>query len=550
MRAILAAVGCSAAAGGILGVWTASLNPPLSPSSTLLLTAWFALLAACVLVPIVAVAASARRLDATAALVLCSIVLFVFVWLPQLTPAHRLYGYGVRMTMVGSVYLIGVGAALALIAWCGLPRRDRSRGKRLAAAGVIFATAWTVLIVAGRLTEPPRDRSAAAQRTSPAGGARSEPPPVRVLLIAVDGLDWNAIDALTTAGRLPSLRGVLARARTYQLDNHGLGLSPGIWSRIYTGAAGDRVHGFSKWVLPGVRRPIVFLPEWHHRPLFMLDGVLDAGVRLGAWNTQRPTNADFLHAPFWRVASSAGAHVAVFDPLPFDLLGERVNGVFAWESDDGFRAATSDSAGRAEVAAIPVPPSAAGVDGLLEDERIRVRIAADIFRRERPAIGIYYTHALDSAGHLVWEPRQPDGPANRSLPFERSPVAAAYDVVDSSILTLVDAFGGPAVIVVVSDHGWDFTGYAHRLAPMGVVMIAGAAQTGYGGTIPAESIAATVLAFAGVPISQAMSPPIRDLLPHWQVCADCRTPAPVFLSVPGVDDERMKRLRSLGYIAR
>jgi hypothetical protein len=475
-------------------------------------------------------------------------LLFVLAWAPTLTPLHRLYGFGARTALIGVIEgLLLLACAVAIF---GAGKRQGSSVRIVAAA---FA-GWIALTVLTAAVEPTRGRSQSARHLSPAAGsdARSAAPR-RVLLLCVDGLDWNAIDLLVADRQLPFLARVLSGARTYEVDNHGAGLSPGIWARAYTGAA-EPIQGFAKWTLRGSDRNIAVLPQWRHRPIFMLDAALTAGAPLHLWDATSPTNADFVHAPLWRVASAARVPVGVFDPLPFDVAGEKVNGFFAWQADDGFRVAVSNTDGSSSIERIRDETSSDSYDDVIRGEAIRAGIAARAFSQVRPDIGIYYTHVLDAIGHMIWEPGAVTDAhaarAERTRRVSEGRVAAAYRAVDQAMQSLAESFGQPATIVIVSDHGWEFNEYAHRTAPMGVAIIAGAGARGYGGMMPIERVAATVLALARVAVPPAMAPPLDDVAPQWTTCTNCAAPPVTFLSPPANDIERRNRLRSLGYITK
>jgi len=481
-------------------------------------------------------------------------ILFVLAWAPTLTPLHRLYGFGARTTIVGLAEGALLIVAAAAIVAAG--RRRRSRSLAAFSVAVIGTTlaGWLALTVLTALVEPSRDRSEAARRASvPSASEPSSPASRRVLFIGVDGMDWNALDRLIANHSLPFLARLLSEARTYQVDNHGLGLSPAIWARVYTGAP-EPFQGFTNWRLRGTDRQIAVLPQWRHRPIFMLDRVLTAGARIHLWDVTSPSNVDFVHPPLWRVASAAGARVGVFDPLPFDVVGERVNGFFAWQSDEGFRIAASNSSGRQAIEQIHDNTFAESLDSVIGGESIRAGVAARAFARERPDIGIYYTHVLDAVGHMIWEPGAmedvAEARAERTRPLTEGRIAAAYKAVDSAVQSLAARFGEPATIVLVSDHGWEFSAYAHRTAPFGVAAIAGSGPKGFGGAIGIESVAATVLALAQVPVPSTMAAPLRDVVPRWTTCTGCAVPPVTFISSPGDDVERRNRLRSLGYVTK
>ena len=475
--------------------------------------------------------------------------LFILLWAPTLTPLHRVYGFGQHTAIVGVIEGLALFAGAALIL-----RASRRRTAPAFAVLVAIAASWIAMTALTADVEPSRERTAAARHAAPSPSSILQTEkPRRALLLAIDGLDWNALDQLIAHGSLPFLSQLISHARTYEVDNHGLALSPAIWARAYTGNAHEPIQGFVRWSPRGTEKDIAVLPLWRHRPLFMLDRVLTVGSALHFWDTVSTSNADFVHPPLWRVTAGR-ARVGVFDPLPFDVLGERVNGFFMWEADDGFRMASSNGTGRPSIEVIPDNTSSTSMDNVIRSEAVRAGIAARAFARERPDIGIYYTHVLDAVGHMIWEPAAAqdvaEARAERRRSLTEGRIAAAYRAVDDALKTLTESFGSPATVLVVSDHGWEFNVYAHRTAPLGAAIVAGAGTTGYGGLIPVESVAATVLAVAQVPVPTTMADPIREIAPQWTTCTDCAAAPATFLSSPSVDSQRRDRLRSLGYVTK
>ena len=476
-------------------------------------------------------------------------VLFILLWAPTLTPLHRVYGFGQHTAIIGVVEGLALFAGAALIV-----RATRRRTAPAFAVLVAIAAAWIAMTALTADVEPPRDRTTAARHASPPPSSILQTEkPRRVLLLAVDGLDWNALDQLVARRALPFLSQLISHARTYEVDNHGLALSPAIWARAYTGNAHEPIQGFVKWSPRGTDKDIAVLPLWRHRPVFMLDRLLTISSAFHFWDTVSTSNADFVHPPLWRVAS-AHARVGVFDPLPFDVLGERVNGFFIWQTDDGFRMASSNGAGRPSIELIADSTPSTSMDNVIRSEALRAGIAARAFASERPDIGIYYTHVLDAVGHMIWEPAAaPDvvaARAERRLSVTDGRIAAAYRAVDDAVRMLTESFGSPATVVVVSDHGWEFNVYAHRTAPLGTAIVSGTGTTGYGGLIPVESVAGTVLALAQVPVPATMADPVREIAPQWTTCTECAAAPATFLSTPSVDSQRRDRLRSLGYVTK
>ena len=111
--------------------------------------------------------------------------------------------------------------------------------------------------------------------SAPAEGARP------VILIGLDGADWQAIEPLAAAGRLPAFARLLAAGRTGVMRATPPLLSPILWTTIATG-----------------RRP-----EDHQVLDFMVD--LPSGGQAPVGVAQRRVEA------LWTIASARGRRVAV-----------------------------------------------------------------------------------------------------------------------------------------------------------------------------------------------------------------------------------------------
>ena len=64
----------------------------------------------------------------------------------------------------------------------------------------------------------------------------------QLVLIGLDGLDWNIVDPLIAAGKMPNLAGLVARGAKARLLTINPILSPVVWTSIATGVKPER-HG-------------------------------------------------------------------------------------------------------------------------------------------------------------------------------------------------------------------------------------------------------------------------------------------------------------------
>jgi hypothetical protein len=209
-----------------------------------------------------------------------------------------------------------------------------------------------------------------------------------------------------------------------------------------------------------------------------------------------------------------------------------VDGTFAIVSDNTL-SAFSEHSGRAD---FPLPQNSGSPRSYTLVERSYVAAAAELLRQEKYDVAIYYTHFLDAVQHLNWDFLCPDcfvkGDANPKMietaAFERSDIADGYLQADRSIASIIDAFGQPASVVLVSDHGWDYDDYEHFNDPYGMVVVSPSRTPGYGGIASVLTIEPAVLTMAGVSTRRNVHQEFSLERPE--------------------GEEYVKRLKALGYI--
>ncbi len=552
MGLVALAGACAVAPAALVAVLSAGPNG-LGPTDAAVLAIWLALAFAAPLASVQLAAMVWWRVRRTtvrpAHVVGVSWTFFLgLFWFGRLEPTHQWLSVRPHLSRVGAGELILLGSGLAVVLAVAVSRlRPRARVTAALLTSAILSAAMGATTA---LAEPTRDREVPLRRATAQvpPHVRSGDAPSRVFVIALDGLDWRSVDALIRLGRLPTMASLIATGRSYRLDNHDMWLSPRIWTAIYTGhpMPANGVGDFTEWHFAGVSRPLFFLPTVGAHPIFMLDHILDAIDLFGAWRPLSVSTIRIRKPPLWTIASASALKVGVFDPLPLVVVGERVSGFFAWPSRDGFRLTRPEGSRFEE-------PAPAPTDAVRESDR--VAIAAQAFRDERLDLGIYYTHFIDSTAHFNWDFGSAgrfwvgDPTVDLHEGFARSAVAAAYAQVDAELRTLIDAFGEPATIVVVSDHGWDYSDYEHFLGPEGVMVVSGTGATGYGGVADVLSVAPTVLSLLGLPASSGMRPGLADIAPDRGVVprADSSLPRN-FVLEDIVDQDRRDVLRSLGYL--
>ena len=250
--------------------------------------------------------------------------------------------------------------------------------------------------------------------------------------------------------------------------------------------------------------------------------------------------------------------MVIIDPVPFFVIGERVNGIFAWPSGDWYRVsrrASFDAPATIVDEPLPINDSSSPASHDF-DERARVDLTMRYFADIRPDLGVYYTHFVDSIAHNNWDFRFPDSwfggdpHAELASSFDATTIANAYRQADAHIRDLVASFG-PGTVILVSDHGWEFNEYKHFLSPHGVLIIANTGATGYGGVVDVLSVAPTILSLLRLPIANGMQPPIAEVTAALGATSayDGLRQDFVIEDRLVVDPERRRLLKSLGYLS-
>ena len=343
----------------------------------------------------------------------------------------------------------------------------------------------------------------------------TEQPPV--LLIGVDGLEWDVLLPMLRRGELPRIAELMERGVFGKLETLQPTLSPVIWTTIATGKSPAQ-HGIRNFAHVGADgRPILFTNR-DRRTKALWNIANDYGKRVavvGWWMTYPVDAVNGVMVAqtntLDQLDTKAGRHVLKGRLYP-DLPGqvhpperlEQVSATLA-EADRNLERWTEEVFGR-----FPRPLSTLG-DRLWQNCRWAFRADATYVAVAKELLSeaadfdlvAVYLGGPDVVGHRFWRyhapelyahPPSPDDLASLGPVLERE-----YIWIDSVIGELVDAMGSDARVLVVSDHGmqpialespFDATGGGvpedvnsahHREAPPGVLIAAGpdfAAQTG------------------------------------------------------------------------
>ncbi len=505
-----------------------------------------------------------------------------------LTPAQWWYqGLG-ALTVPGIVESAAIAAVVVLLMTGATRLRRRPAiGAALLAASALTAAAivaWDVHLIC----RPPRyslaEVRAAAARHEPEallrpGAPEPEGRPVPVLLLGFDGLSWDVMKPLLEAGQLPSFARLIRGGTIGYLDNGDFSFSPPLWATIYTGLepADHRVWHFRRLVLPRsgtpVPNPVLTSPTAHS--FFGFRSLVETIPNPGLWMTESNGPLTRPVKTIWEVASEEGRRVVVVNPM-VAVPAQPVNGLTIILRGEPDPAAAYPPALAEEWAeyrrrhgisylrwreAIARPMKLVREFANAED------FAVSLFDRAPFDLGVLYTHLADGVSHAGWKFYAPDAWFIHPLPddlddaaWERlvnehlgAAVFEAYRRLEGVLGRLQDCC--PGNYIIVSDHGWHYSGWEHSGSPDGILILAGPAFQSGADLEDARitDIAPTVLTLLGLPLSQRL--PGKPLTGAFRFPVeltfvdDYGPPHPVRrLPTRKMDQEQLKRLKALGYI--
>jgi predicted AlkP superfamily phosphohydrolase/phosphomutase/Flp pilus assembly protein TadD len=415
------------------------------------------------------------------------------------------------------------------------------------------------------------------------GGCGSSGDAPRVVVIGLDGLEWDILDPLLARGELPNLQRFVEEGASGVLQSEAPLLSPIIWTTIATGLGPDR-HGVLDFTAadPEGGSPIV-ITSIHRRVKAWWNILDDHGISSGTIGWWATWPAEFVD-PGFVVSDRIGYHAFIGEHRPDrslvypPTLTERVLSVLRDPDDVGHEEAQAFL----EVTSAEYERS----QGLDFNDPIRhfryikatmdnvARVAVELARAERPTVLTVYFEGIDTAGHTYLKYAPPPHPATTATEREKfgHTVDAFYRHQDRLLGEMMDAIGDQATYILISDHGFmvgeerpvvieegrEFVEAPRWHHPEGAILALGPGVTP-GARLDAtiRDIAPTVLALAGIPASEEMEGRVLT-----EVVAEAEVPDRVpthedpdwvverqaTLAASAFDTEIMSRLTALGYI--
>jgi tetratricopeptide (TPR) repeat protein len=410
--------------------------------------------------------------------------------------------------------------------------------------------------------------------------SRSEDPARRVLVVGLDGADWQLLDGYRTAGAMPELDRLVREGRSGVLRSLVPPLSPLVWTTIATGTSPlqHRILDFTRFDPATGRREPITSDERRAKAVWEMAGESERDVAVfGLWATHpaEPVRGLMIsdrlfsfqrqeaQAPAGAVhpAAEEGRVRAARAAVENEVKAAAVQVYLPWLTASEYEslAARGD----------PFAHPATALRRILVETRLYHRLALDWLRRSRPALSFVYFQGTDMIGHVFAPYAPPRQPAIGEADFER------YHRVPEAYFREIDAILGEyqqaaiandAALLVVSDHGFLWSegrparpdslatataGLWHRQEGIYVLWGRGIEASASRGDGRVGQVTATILALLGLPRAAgieepalagvAESPQVRDYGPR-AIAAATRAPA------DPAAQEALERLRALGYL--
>jgi tetratricopeptide (TPR) repeat protein len=319
---------------------------------------------------------------------------------------------------------------------------------RLAASGL------ELLAVHGLRLEVPGDdaRRALAPTTD-----------LRVLMVGLDGLDWDVAQPLMDEGAMPRLARLVATGTRARLLTVQPILSPVIWTSVATGRAPAH-HGIVDFLGTDAAGNAVPVTSNLRRVPAFWNVLGDAGVSVGvsAWWATWPAEP----VRGFMVTDRVAYQLFAVDDTALPAVG-KVHPHSLWSDVEPLVVRPRDVTAAEMEAFLGPRPRGAGPDaqeaqllehfaGVLAQTRTYAAIGLALHAREKPRVGAYYFESTDTASHLFMRyasPRLPEVSPAQHARF--GPVVPrVYEYADRILGAFMDLADDRTVVIVLSDHGF------------------------------------------------------------------------------------------------
>jgi Tfp pilus assembly protein PilF/predicted AlkP superfamily phosphohydrolase/phosphomutase len=413
-----------------------------------------------------------------------------------------------------------------------------------------------------------------------------EPSDAKLLVIGLDGADWELLDPLLEQGRMPHLAGLIERGVRAKLLTISPTLSPVIWTTVSTGVEPGR-HGILDFLTPasdgGGGQPVT---SAQRRVPTVWETLSERGVSCGviAWWASWPAEPVGGYLVSDRIAYQLFGFRSDLDDAegktwPPELYEEVVRPRIVAPDEIEWSAVRPYLGADLEPSALEEGERKRLEDfrTLLASGRTYVDLALTLRERFDPALEVVYLEGTDTVGHLFMPFRAPRLPGIDERRFEayRDVVDRYYETADAHLGELLEGRGEDWTVMVLSDHGFASDATRPRMTDsrighgaaadwhrrFGMIVLSGA-HVQAGARLDEASVydvAPTVMALFGQPVPQswpgqvlgrALDPEFLDRHPVRYTVED--PPRGTWMAGGTPEDPAaaavVEKLRSLGYV--
>ncbi len=409
----------------------------------------------------------------------------------------------------------------------------------------------------------------------------------RVLIIGVDGLDWERVQRLAADGRLPNIAALMEEGSSGVLHSVYPYLSPSIWTSIATGKREDK-HGIGGFLVDRGLTTNRTPTSSNMRTARAFWQILnDAGYSTGVvgwlvtWPAE-PVEGYMVSSDFQMLLSFDTHELGDAETRARKRLGVHPPGI--WDALVGVRtdlADISDETVRGFLGA-ELPQSGEAAAAVKDFKRLyaydqttidAARWCVETMPTDLVAV---YLRGLDSSCHMYWRYMEPESWQGELPPEMVSAFAPLieryYERIDQIVGEALEYRGSQTLVVLCSDHGFaghrGYPGFDGELAvgvsmhrEDGIIAIAGPGVAA-GSRIDGASIldvTPTVLAALDIPLGEDMDGRLLSAAfePRWleehpvSFIGTHETGERTDESEPiesPVDEQVIERLKALGYI--
>jgi Flp pilus assembly protein TadD/predicted AlkP superfamily phosphohydrolase/phosphomutase len=292
-----------------------------------------------------------------------------------------------------------------------------------------------------------------------------DPAPTRLLIVGLDGADWEIIDPLIERGRMPNLAKLIRNGSRARLLTISPMLSPVVWTTVATGVEPAR-HGILDFLEPdpggGGAMPVT---SAQRKTPTVWQILSRAGVRVGVvgWWASWPAEPVDGYLVSDRIAyqlfgyepDAENSEGKVWPPELYPVVkGEIVEpGAIEWNEVAPYLEGARSLPGQFSTTEREILDE---FRTLLASGQTYLRVARALSGTRPPDLEALYFEGTDTVGHLFMRFRAPRLPGVPSESFEsfQSVVDRYYETVDGYLGTILEGRGDDWTVMVLSDHGF------------------------------------------------------------------------------------------------